>query len=143
MTHQQPWPHHAPLQGFCLLTAPCPWFTPGPAWPCCYPVPIPSINMHAKENPAAQDLVLARSPDHPPVPGARHGAAWAPRGHRATRRRSTRHAGAMAPHTRTILPPPLLQLQQVSPSGLAWSSACGPAQCPNGVLGPHRPALHQ
>ena len=80
------------------------------------------------------------SPDHPPAPSARQGTAWAPQGHRDTRRR--RHAGAVVLHIRTMLPPPLLQLQLVPPLGLAWSSACGPAQCHNGVLGPHSPALH-
>ena len=49
---------------------------------------------------------------HPPAPGARHGAAQLSRKHTAIRRRrKTRRAGAMAPHTRTTLPPPLLQPQ--------------------------------
>ncbi len=49
---------------------------------------------------------------HPPAPGARHGAAQVSRKHMAiSRRKRTRRAGAMAPHTRTMLPTPPLQPQ--------------------------------
>jgi len=49
---------------------------------------------------------------HPPAPGARHGAAQVSWKHMAiSRRKRTRRAGAMAPHTCTMLPPPPLQPQ--------------------------------
>ena len=49
---------------------------------------------------------------HPPAPGARHGAAQVSRKHMAiSRRKRTKRAGAMAPHTRTMLPTPPLQPQ--------------------------------
>ena len=59
---------------------------------------------------------------HPPAPGARHGAAKLSREHTAVRRRTTtRRTGATDPHTRAMLPPQLLQPQQVLLSGQAHS----------------------
>ena len=116
-----------------------------PAWPSQTLLLSHSNTLHqhvCQREPHCPEFGVGPSPDYPPVPGACHGAAWVPWGHRATRRRSTRHAGAVAPHIHTMLPPPLLQLQQVPPLGPAWSSAYGLAQCHKGVLGPHGLALH-
>lgn len=106
------------------------------------PRPRPLHQYACRAAPCRPGFGVGPGPVHPPAPGGRHGAAWAPRAHRATRRRKRRQAGAVAPHTRTMLPPPPLQLQLVLPSGPVRSSACGPAQHHNGVSGPHGPALH-
>lgn len=104
--------------------------------------PRPLHQYACRAAPCRPGFGVGPGPVHPPAPGGRHGTAWAPRAHRATRRRKRRQAGAVAPHTRTMLPPPPLQLQLVLLSGLVRNSACGPAQHHNGVSGPHGPALH-
>ena len=104
--------------------------------------PRPLHQYACRAAPCRPGFGVGPGPAHPPAPGGRHGAAWAPRAHRATRRRKRRQTGAMAPHTRTMLPPPPLQLQPVLLSGPVRSSACGLAQRHNGVSGRHGPALH-
>ena len=68
---------------------------------------------------------------HSPAPCARSGAAQISQECKDISRRSTtRRAGAVAPHTRAMLPPPPLQPQQVLQLGQAQSNAC--------VMGQHR-----
>ena len=66
---------------------------------------------------------------HSPAPCTGSGAAQISQERRdISSRRRTRRAGAVAPHTRAMLPPPPLQPQQVLPLGQAPSNACAMGQ---------------
>ena len=99
--------------------------------------PRPLHQYACRAAPCRPGFGVGPGPAHPPAPGGCHGTAWAPRAHRATRRRKRRQAGAVAPHTRTMLPPPPLQLQPVLLSGPVRSSACQSQQSPDEHLPCH------